>query len=351
MRSNSETRLAASIAAVAAVSALWCALTALFVEGFPFSAASIISLFGLAGFIAASGVLIQNLAYKPFRRARALIEALSGGGLRDRFYIEDVDSEPGRIQFELNALMDRLEENMARQRQFVGAISHDIRTPLTIMKGDIEVALLKERNHSEYEEVLQSNLEEVERIHHMVEDLVTLARADYGEMGLNLKTVSLGSLMAEVREGFTEAARRKELILDAYIEGDVLMEGDTARLRQLIHNLIDNAIHYTPSGGGVEITMVQDRERDEVQFRVKDTGVGIAPKDLPHIFEPFYRGTPSLRTRHDGYGLGLAICDHIVRAHGGKISVESRQGRDSGATFTVNMPRKSKPGLIGPGAA
>jgi signal transduction histidine kinase len=233
--------------------------------------------------------------------------------------------------------MDRLEDSLARQRQFVGAISHDIRTPLTIIKGDIEVALMRLRSAEHYQEVLKSNLEEVERIHHLVEDLVMLARADYGELGLNVRPVSLSSLMAEVREGFTEPARRKGLILESYIESEVRLHGDEARIRQLLHNLLENALHYTPSGGRIELTMVTDASREEVQIRVRDTGIGISPKDLPHIFEPFYRGTPSRRTRHDGYGLGLAICDHIVKAHGGKVSVESREGPGSGTTFTLHL--------------
>jgi signal transduction histidine kinase len=257
--------------------------------------------------------------------------------------VENVESEEGRLGLSLNALLDRLEDSLARQRQFVSAVSHDIRTPLTIIKGDIEVALMRERTPGEYAEVLSSNLEEVERIHRLVDDLVTLARADYGELGLNMRSVALGSLVAELRESFADAARRKGLILESYLEGEVHIEGDRARLRQLFYNLIDNAIHYTPNGGRIEVTLTSSHDRDEAQVRIRDTGIGIAPRDLPHIFEPFYRGTPSRRTQHNGYGLGLSICDHIVRAHNGRIAVESRQGPGSGTTFLVHLPRRNHP--------
>ncbi len=280
---------------------------------------------------------------RPLLQAREAVKSLASGGFGERLYVPSADDELGRLELELNALMDKQEEAMARQRHFISAISHDIRTPLTIIKGDIEVALMRERDKEEYAEILSSNLEEVERIHNLVDDLVTLARADYGDMGLDVHTVALGSLLTEVRESFSEAARRKGLVLESYIEGDVQIEGDEARLRQLFHNLIDNAIHYTLSGGRIECALLFSREREDVSLRVRDNGLGIAQKDLPHIFEPFYRGTPSRRTQHSGYGLGLAICDHIVRAHNGRISVESRQGKGSGTTFTVRLPLRSRP--------
>jgi len=340
MFKTSESRVALAVAVAAVISCLWFGLTLFFTSGNPLNPPGIISLVALSGFVVLCAVLIARLSSGQIRRTRRVIHALSGPGLHGRLYVTNVETEPGKIQLELNALMDRVEDTMARQRQFVGAISHDIRTPLTIIKGDIEVSLARERSPEEYRDVLLSNLEEVERIQLLVEDLVTLARVDYGELGLNVRAFSLSSLVAEAREGFTEAGKRKGLILESYVESEVNLSGDEARLRQLLHNLLENALHYTPSGGRVELTMLTDVERDEIQIRVRDTGIGISSRDLPHIFEPFYRGTPSRRTRHNGYGLGLAICDHIVRAHGGKISVESREGPGSGTTFTVHLPRR-----------
>lgn len=344
MAPSRKTKLFLAVIVLSLAAAAWFGATLVWLPLPPESPWAAVSLSCLAGLVLAGAWLITRMAHGPLVRTREIVQAMSAGGFHNRLYVEDADDEAGRLQLDLNALMDFADEAMARQRQFVGAISHDIRTPLTIIKGDIEVALLRERTPEEYEEILVSNLEEVERIHKMVEDLVTLARADYGELGLNIRGVSLGSLLAEVRESFAEAARRKEQVLEAFIEGDIHIQGDAARIRQLLHNLVDNAVHYTPSGGRIELTLVADRERDEVQIRIRDTGVGISSQDLPHIFEPFYRGTPSRRTRHDGYGLGLSICDHIVRAHGGRISVESRQGPGSGTTFTVHVPRRSRPG-------
>lgn len=333
-----------AVALTSVVSALWFGGAIYYLSGPLWSIPNLAALGGLALFIAFSSYFISRWSWLPIRRTRALMQSLTETGFRGRLYVEDLEDESGRLELDLNRLMDRLEDTLARQRQFVGAISHDIRTPLTIIKGDIEVALMRERTVEEYQEVLRSNQEEVERIRALVEDLLTLARVDYGELGLNVRAVSLTSLMAEVRESFGDAFKRKGLSLDSYAEGEVRVEGDQARLRQLLHNLIDNAANYTPGGGRIEVTIVTDIERDEAQIRVRDTGIGIAPNDLPHIFEPFYRGTPSRRTRHNGYGLGLAICEHIVRAHGGKISVESRQGPGSGTTFTVHLPRRGRAG-------
>jgi len=337
MKIDADRKAAAYVVAACTVSGLWFGASVFYADrlGLPGFLASILL---LAGFIMLSAWATLRAAASPFASLRELLHALAESGLRERLFVTDADRETGRIQLELNSLMDRMEDTMSRQRQFVGAVSHDIRTPLTIMRGDIEVALARERSAEEYREILMSNLEEVERIRKMVEDLVTLARADYGEMGLNIRAVPMGSLVAEVREAFSEPARRKNLALDSYIEGDVRIEGDAARLRQLLHNLLDNAVNYTPEGGRVEVSLVTDRERDEVQMRVRDTGMGISSADLPHVFEPFYRGQPTRRTRHHGYGLGLSICEHVARAHGGRIAVESRQGPGSGTTFTVHLP-------------
>lgn len=344
MSSLSKKGLAIAVGGTSLVSAAGFGLF-LLSSFFQWPAGQAASLVGMAGLVVICSVLISRLAYAPLRRTREQIQALSLGSFRDRLYIENVEEETGRIKVELNALMDRMEETLAKQRQFVGAVSHDIRTPLTIIKGDIEVALMRSREREEYEDILSSNLEEVDRIHRMVDDLVTLSRADYGSMGLNIRMVALGSLAAEVRTSFEEAAKRKGIFIETYLEGDIHIEGDSARLRQLLHNLLDNAVHYTPSGGRIELALVSDQERDQAQIRVKDTGVGISALDLPHIFEPFYRGNPSRRTRHDGYGLGLSICDHIITAHGGRISVESKEGQDSGTTFIVHFPKRSHPAV------
>ncbi|HUT54947.1 MAG TPA: ATP-binding protein [bacterium] len=328
-----------AVAGTALIAAAWFGLTLMLSRPLG-SWPSLVSLAGLAAFIAVCSYLVGSAAFWPLRRTRELMQSVSGMGFRDRLYVEDTDDDAGMIQLELNGLLDRLEDALARQRQFVGAISHDIRTPLTIIKGDIEVALMRARTPAEYQEILRSNQEEVERIRRLVEDLLTLARAEHGELGLNVRAVSLSTMAVEARESMNDLFRRKGLTLDVYIEGEVRVEGDQAKLRQVLHNLLENAAHYTPAGGRVELTVFADVERDEAQMRVRDTGVGISPRDLPHIFEPFYRGTPSRRTRHDGYGLGLSICDHIVRAHGGSISVESRQGPGSGSTFSVRLPRR-----------
>jgi len=277
---------------------------------------------------------LARSATRPLELAQAALQELSEDKLSERLFYPEADDEEGRVFASLNQLLDRVEEAMERQRRFVGSITHDIRTPLTIIRGDTEVALMQERTARSYREVLESNLEEVERIGTLVEDLLTLSRGHRGDLSLRVKAVPLDMLLREVRRQYQEAASAKGVTLGLYLEGEVEIEGDRDRLRQVLTNLVENALHYTPAGGKVDLSLFQDE--NVARIIVRDTGVGIEEKDLPHIFEPFYRGAE--QGSHQGYGLGLAICQHIVQAHGGKIWVESQVGPDSGTTFFVGLP-------------
>ena len=277
---------------------------------------------------------LAHYATQPLHLAQAALQELSEDKLSERLFYPEADDEPGRVFASLNHLLDQVEEAMERQRRFVGSITHDIRTPLTIIRGDTEVALMQERTARSYREVLESNLEEVERIGKLVEDLLTLSRGHRGDLSLRVKAVHLDMLLREVRRQYQEAASAKGVTLSLYLEGEVEIEGDRDRLRQVLTNLVENALHYTPAGGKVDLSLFQDK--NVARIIVRDTGVGIEKKDLPHIFEPFYRGAQP--GDHQGYGLGLAICQHIVQAHGGKIWVESQVGPDSGATFFISLP-------------
>jgi signal transduction histidine kinase len=295
------------------------------------SAAFLALLLLLAGI---GSLALSRYAVRPFLLARAALLELSQDRLSERLFYPEADDEQGQIFSAINRLLDRVEEAMERQRRFVGGITHDIRTPLTIIKGDIEVALMQERTARSYREVLESNLEEVERIGKLVEDLLTLSRGNRGDLNLRVRGVHLDMLLREIRRQYQEAAAAKDITLSLYLEEEVEMEGDTDRLRQVLVNLVENALHYTPAGGKIELSLFQ--EENTARILVRDTGVGIETQDLPHIFEPFYRGAQ--QSNYQGYGLGLAICQHIVSAHGGTIRVESQVGPEGGTTFFVTLP-------------
>ncbi len=285
---------------------------------------------------------LSAYALGPLDLARDALQRLNSGALNNRLYFSEADDELGQTLTALNSLLDRLEDTLERQRRFVGSVSHDIRTPLTIIRGDIEVALLRERDPQEYQETLISNLEEVERITKLVEDLLTLARADYGELGLSVNSVRLEPLLTGVKDGFYEQALARNLEINLHCQEDPVIEGDSMRLRQLFSNLLENAVYYTLEKGEIEISLFTDPDERTAQVLFKDTGIGIDEKDLPHIFEPFYRSEDSRTLRHQGYGLGLAICESIIKAHQGKIKVESQKGgKDSGTTFIISLPLPS----------
>ena len=312
------------------------ALCGFFIRGPWSTSAAAAFLAALLLLAAIAALLLSRYAVRPILLARTALKELSQDRFSERLFFPEADDEQGQIFAAINRLLDRVEDAMERQRRFVGSITHDIRTPLTIIKGDTEVALMQERTARAYREVLESNLEEVERIGKLVEDLLTLSRGNRGDLNLRVRGVHLDMLLREIRRQYQEAATAKGITLSIYLEEEVVMEGDADRLRQVLVNLVENALHYTPAGGKIEVSLF--KEENAARMLVRDTGMGIEPQDLPHIFEPFYRG--SQQSTYQGYGLGLAICREIVSAHGGTIRVESQIGPEGGTTFFVSLPLK-----------
>jgi len=225
-----------------------------------------------------------------------------------------------------------------RQQDFVADASHELRTPLTLIRANAEMVL---RHPGETVaasvDLLQDILSETDRLSRLVTDLLTLARADAGQERLALSEMALDDVVRETGRQFAQVAEQRGLTLDVRADSPVAMRGDVARMRQLLVILLDNAFKYTPTGGRIDVTCHVDRAGGKlpVTLVVKDTGVGIAPEHLPHVFERFYRADPA--RSHDGSaGLGLAIAQWIVTAHKGKIQVSSTPG--AGTTFTVLLP-------------
>ena len=265
------------------------------------------------------------------------VEAISDGrSLHRRIPVEDLGDEIGRLGTTLNAMIGRLETSFAALRRFTADASHELKTPLTVLRADIERAMTTRQGSTDQLVALEEGLQETTRMADLVESLLTLARADEGRFDLHREPVEMEPLVREVAETANILGEAAGILVSVPVLQHVTVLGDRVRLRQLFLNLVTNAIKYTAKGGKVELTL--ESTVGGAVFTVKDTGIGIAGADLPFIFDRFWR-VDRVRSRggeRGGVGLGLAISQWIAQAHGGAINVSSRLGRGSG--FAVTIP-------------
>ena len=280
------------------------------------------------------GILLAGRALSPIDKLTRVARQISAEDLSRRLDLDLPDDEVGRLARTFDEMIARLDQSFARQRQFTADASHELRTPLTAIKGQAEVALQRDRTSSDYKEVLGAINNEVDRMIRLVGSLLTLARADAGQIPIASEPVSLGAVVADAVDQVSPVASANEISLWVSPGPDVTLVADQDLLLQLMLNLLDNAVKYTPSGGSVEVGWAASGEYAEV--RVSDTGPGVPPEDLPRIFDRFYRVDRARTRAEGGAGLGLSICRWIAEAHGGSIAAESERGR--GATFIVRLP-------------
>jgi heavy metal sensor kinase len=280
------------------------------------------------------GVFLAERALAPVDRVTRLAHRMSAEDLSQRLNLRLPDDEVGRLARTFDEMIARLDDAFRRQRQFTADASHELRTPLTAMKGQVEVALSRPREAAAYREVLQAVNEEVDRLIRLVGSLLTLAKADAGQIPIACEAVNLGELITAAVEQVRPVARERHLELRVEHGPDVTLEADEDLLLQLLLNLLDNAVKYTPAGGQVTVGWSVDGRH--IDLRIRDTGIGIASEHLPHIFDRFYRADKARSRAEGGAGLGLSICRWIVEAHGGSISVESAPGK--GTEFTLKLP-------------
>jgi len=280
------------------------------------------------------GAFLAGRALSPIDKLTRLARRVSAKDLSQRLNLRLPDDEVGRLARTFDEMIARLDDAFRRQRQFTADASHELRTPLTAIKGQVEVALRRRRDAAAYREVLQAVNEEVDRLIRLVGSLLTLARADAGQIPIALETVSLSELVAGAVEQVDPVAKQRDIELSASAGPAVTLQADEDLLLQLLLNLLDNAIKHTPAGGRVTVGWrVNGRQ---VELWVRDTGVGIAGEHLAHIFDRFYRVDKARSRAEGGVGLGLSICRWIAEAHGGHISVRSAPGQ--GSTFTAGLP-------------
>ncbi|MGC8595450.1 MAG: sensor histidine kinase [Candidatus Kryptoniota bacterium] len=280
------------------------------------------------------GYFLAKQSLKPVHDITLTAQEITATNLRKRIAITNPNDELGRLAITLNSMIARLEESFEQVKQFSMDASHELRTPLTILRGEIEVALQGTRSTASYKKILASLLDEVVRMTSIVEGLILLAKADSGMATLSMKPVNFDKLIEEITEDAIVLAEQKQISVAVEKIEPVVVLGDEIRLRQMVLNLVDNAIKYTPEHGSIFISL--ERTDGTAKLTVRDTGIGIPEEELSRIFDRFYRVDKSRSRLPDGLGLGLSIAKWIAESHDGKIQAYSRPG--TGSTFIVQLP-------------
>jgi len=283
---------------------------------------------------AVGGWILARRALAPVdditRRARQITER----DLSHRFNLAQED-ELGRLGAAFDDMIGRLDAAFARQQRFTSDASHELRTPLTIMQSEVELTLARPRSNAEYRQTLESVGDEIGHLGALVGSLLALTRIDVDPAGLAHEPVALDLLLDGLVGGARILGEDRDIAVATGRLDPVTVTGDPTRLRQLFSNLLDNAVTYTPNGGRVTVTLVEDTRKGAC-ISVSDTGIGIAPEHVPRIFERFYRTDEARAQNTGGTGLGLAIARAVAQAHHGEITVESALG--AGTTVTVTLP-------------
>jgi signal transduction histidine kinase len=287
-----------------------------------------IVLIGLAG-----GILVTRRMLEPIHRLIAAVSGIARTGSTDTRVPVGTDRDAiDELSALFNQMLDRISTLIAGMGSALDNVAHDLRTPMTRLRGVAERALAG-NDPQVQREALSTCLEESERILAMLETLMDISEAETGTMRLALTDVELATLVSEVVSVYEDVAEDKQIELRTSIDAGLTVPGDRDRLRQVLANLIDNAVKYTPSGGRVTVSARADGPTARIE--VADTGIGIAAHDLSRIWERLYRSDQSRAER--GLGLGLSLVRAIVRAHGGTVDVATEHGQ--GSTFTVSLPR------------
>lgn len=279
-----------------------------------------------------AGSLLVRVTLNPVDDMVRAIREIKADSLKLRIAVPDTNDEIRRLGETFNEMLGRLEKSFSSQQQFIQDISHELKTPLTVLRGELEVTLKKNRSVEEYAQILRSNLEEIDKIRRIVENLLILARLDTKGMAAEDKPVDLSQMLSTIVDHLKVLADQKQIILNTVAPPGVFLSGQDAQLRRLFVNLLDNAIKYTPPRGKVVVSLKKDNGLAIAE--VSDTGHGIPQSELPFIFDRFYRVDKARSS--EGFGLGLSIAKSIALAHKGDIKVRSHEGL--GTTFTVFLP-------------
>lgn len=288
------------------------------------------------------GLMLAKKSLAPVVAMSNQARRISARNLHERLQVVNAKDELGQLAGVFNELLARLNHSFAGIREFMADASHELRTPIAIIRGESDVALLQNRDTVEYRESLKIIQDEASILSRLVDDMLALARADAGERQIKREEIYLNDLVEDCCRAAQALAMQKQIVLTFDSTLDIAYCGDEELLRRMLLNLLDNAIKYTPSGGMVRVKLIA--EAGQINLEIADTGIGIPAEAIPHVFERFYR-VEKARSRADGgSGLGLAIAKWAAEAHNGSISLKSRQGE--GSVFLVSLPLNDSPGIL-----
>ena len=297
----------------------------------------VLALVALVAFIKVtviSSTLLARRAVRPLEKITAAAESINAFNLNERLPEPGTRDQIGRLAAVFNRMLSRLDASFEAQHRFTDRAAHELRTPLTILKGETQVALSRRRTAEEYEEILRSNLEEIEKMALMIDNLLLLARYEGDEADLPCQPARLDTIAANAADDLRPLASERGVTLRFEEGGPLLVRGDPLALERLVFNLVENAIFYTPRGGEVAVRVSGGGGR--VALSVEDTGIGIAREDVPQLYNRFFRSQGARRMRPEGSGIGLPVVAAIARLHGADIEVASEPG--AGTRFVVSFP-------------
>jgi heavy metal sensor kinase len=280
------------------------------------------------------GSFLVQRALAPVDKISRSAEQISLHNLKERLPIAKTGDELERLSISLNHMIARLEDAFQHNRRFIADASHELRTPLTIIRGELESIVEGAYFASEVQVTAASILEEVERLARIVEGLFAISRLDAGEAQKEMVRFDLAKLATSTAEQMCLLAEDKDISISCNAPAEVMVQGDRPRLKQVIVNLLDNAIKYTPAGGKIRMSILACD--DEAILEVEDNGIGIPTEAHPRIFERFFRVDQARSREMGGAGLGLSIVKSICTAHGGHVDFQSTEGK--GSRFKVELP-------------
>ena len=277
---------------------------------------------------------LSGFALRPLSRLAAAASAIDVKTLDRRLPVRGAGDELDRVADAFNQTLSRLEHSVGEMRQFSAALAHELRTPLAALRGEIELSLRARTTSDAQQQAFASQIEEIDKLARLIDRILTLARAEAGQIRFNLEPVDLGIMAASLVEQLLPVAEAQSIAVRGDYAHGVIVDGDRGWLERLLLNLLDNAFKFTTANGRVDLRV--SRDRDAARIDVQDTGIGLSPEDAQRVFERFFRADPARSSATEGAGLGLSLVQWIAEQHHGTIAVKSRLGE--GTTFTVRLP-------------